>query len=104
MYNFIILIKNNLMSRAKWKGPYLDKTLVSKIIQQKALKIKQKSNKIVLFNRSSTIVPALYDYELNVYNGKIFHKIKITEEMFGYKLGEFSPTKKQFSYKKKKKF
>ena len=28
-----------------------------------------------------------------VHNGKMFHKVFVTEEMVGHKLGEFSPTR-----------
>jgi len=38
-----------------------------------------------------------------IYNGKTFITIKIIDEMIGHKLGEFISTRKQFSYKKKKK-
>jgi ribosomal protein S19 len=33
---------------------------------------------------------------------KNFQKIEITEDMVGFKLGEFSPTRRKFSFKKKK--
>jgi ribosomal protein S19 len=38
-----------------------------------------------------------------VYNGKSFSKIEITEDMVGFRLGEFSPTRRKFSFKKKNK-
>ena len=28
-----------------------------------------------------------------IHNGKIFHKVMVTEEMVGHKLGEFSPSR-----------
>lgn len=79
------------MSRAKWKGPYVDVNLV-----------KSKSNtNIYTKSRSSTIVPSFIGKTFYVYNGKNFLKIKITENMIGRKFGEFSPTRKRFSFKKK---
>ena len=79
------------MSRAKWKGPYVDGSLI---------KIKHDAN-IYTTSRDSTIVPGLIGKTFNVHNGKNFLKIKITENMIGKKLGEFSPTRKRFSFKKK---
>jgi hypothetical protein len=34
-----------------------------------------------------------------VYNGKHYLPVHITQEMVGHKLGEFSPTRKRFTYK-----
>jgi len=34
-----------------------------------------------------------------VHNGKEFTPVQITEEMVGHKLGEFSATRKRFSYR-----
>lgn len=48
-------------------------------------------------------MPKFVGITLQVYNGKTFTTIKIIEEMINYKLGEFINTRKQFSYKKKKK-
>ena len=54
-------------------------------------------------SRNSIILPNFAEFTFQVYNGKTFTVIKIIDEMVGYKLGEFVPTRKQFSYKKKKK-
>lgn len=86
------------MSRAKWKGPYIQKKLLEEI-----LKIKFSSqNELYTNSRKSKIIPQFVDLNFNVHNGKTFSKVKITNEMIGYKLGEFVPTRKRFSYKKKK--
>ena len=44
----------------------------------------------------STINPEFVGISFLIYNGKKFIPIKISEEMVGHKLGEFSPTR-QFS-------
>lgn len=80
------------MSRSKWKGPFVSNNLLSKTIKN----IKEITTK----SRNSTILPSFLGKSFKVYNGKIFHKILITEKMIGYKLGEFSPTRKKFFYKK----
>jgi len=82
------------MSRSKWKGPFVDKNLLKKVGYEKTKKI------FLTKSRTSTIIPSFVGKCFKIYNGKIFHKIIITEKMIGYKLGEFSPTRKPFSYKK----
>ena len=85
------------MSRSKWKGPYVDSQLLEE------LKHYTKSKNIFTKSRNSHVIPCFVNKVLNVYNGKIYQKLIITEEMVGYKLGEFVPTRKIFSFKKTKK-
>ena len=87
------------MSRAKWKGPYVQKSLLS----QFSIKNLNSKNEIVTYSRKSVIIPLFVGSVINIHNGKTFSKIKITENMIGHKLGEFSPTRKRFSFKRKKK-
>ena len=82
------------MSRSKWKGPFVSNNLLSKTIKNKNKK------EIITKSRNSTILPSFLGKSFKIHNGKIFHKILITEKMIGYKLGEFSPTRKKFFYKK----
>jgi len=81
------------MSRAVWKGPYVDPNLIKKVE-----KLKGQSNKapIKTWARNSTIIPEFVGCSFLIHNGKKFIPIKISEEMVGHKLGEFSPTR-QFS-------
>ena len=81
------------MSRSIWKGPFVDPSLISKVE-----KIKNQSNPtpIKTWSRKSTIIPEFVGISFLIYNGKKFIPIKISEEMVGHKLGEFSPTR-QFS-------
>jgi len=87
------------MNRVKWKGPYIKNNLLRKI---KNSKLRYKNN-VKTMSRNSIILPNFAEFTFQVYNGKTFTVIKIIDEMVGYKLGEFVPTRKQFSYKKKKK-
>uniref|UniRef100_L7JMU4 Mitochondrial 37S ribosomal protein S19 n=1 Tax=Pyricularia oryzae (strain P131) TaxID=1143193 RepID=L7JMU4_PYRO1 len=41
--------------------------------------------------RAATILPNFVGLKFQVYNGKVYHEVQITEEMVGHKLGEFSP-------------
>ena len=81
------------MSRSVWKGPFVDPSLLKKVE-----KLKDQSNRqpIKTWSRKSTIIPEFVGYSFLIYNGKKFIPIKISEEMVGHKLGEFSPTR-QFS-------
>jgi len=81
------------MSRSVWKGPFVDPSLIKKVE-----KLKNQSNPtpIKTWSRKSTIIPEFVGISFLIYNGKKFIPIKISEEMVGHKLGEFSPTR-QFS-------
>jgi len=81
------------MSRSIWKGPFVDPSLIKKVE-----KIKDQTNKtpIKTWSRKSTIIPEFVGHSFLIHNGKKFIPIKISEEMVGHKLGEFSPTR-QFS-------
>ena len=78
------------MSRASWRGFFLDT-----IFLKKEKKIKK------VWSRRSTIPSFLIGKTLQIYNGKVFKKVKITREKVGYKFGEFSTTR--IFVKKKKK-
>ncbi|EEY19338.1 mitochondrial 37S ribosomal protein RSM19 [Verticillium alfalfae VaMs.102] len=41
--------------------------------------------------RSATILPNFVGLKFQIYNGKVYHDVTITEDMVGHKLGEFSP-------------
>ena len=84
------------MSRSKWKGPYIDKNSLNKIHHSKKNYMKP------TVSRNTTILPAFIDKTFKVYNGKKFNELLVTEEMIGHKFGEFSVTRKRFSFKKKK--
>ena len=78
------------MKRSKWKGPFI-----------------QKQN----FNsKTATKLPRNFEITLNmintvcqVYSGKKWVNLVLTEDMIGHKLGEFVSTRVKFVFKKKKK-
>ena len=78
------------MSRSVWKGPFVDPSLIKKVEKQK-----NQTNKtpIKTWSRKSTIIPEFVGVSFLIYNGKKFIPIKISEDMVGHKLGEFSPTR-----------
>ena len=81
------------MSRSVWKGPFVDPSLIKKV---EKLKNQANPTPIKTWSRKSTIIPEFVGISFLIYNGKKFIPIKISEEMVGHKLGEFSPTR-QFS-------
>ena len=81
------------MSRSVWKGPFVDPSLIKKV---EKMKTQTNITPIKTWSRKSTIIPEFVGISFLIYNGKKFIPIKISEEMVGHKLGEFSPTR-QFS-------
>ena len=81
------------MSRSVWKGPFVDPSLIKKVE-----KLSGQTQKVPIktWSRKSTIIPEFVGVSFLIHNGKKFIPIKISEEMVGHKLGEFSPTR-QFS-------
>jgi small subunit ribosomal protein S19 len=67
---------------------------------KKALKKHEKGKKVRTHFRDLIIVPKLVGVTLQVYNGKEFVSFKVTEEMLGHKLGEFSPTRAKAKHTK----
>lgn len=78
------------MSRSLKKGPYVDEKLYRKL--QKARE-QGSSMPVKTWSRRCTIVPEFVGLWVEVHNGRAFHKVYITEDMVGHKMGEFSPTR-----------
>ena len=78
------------MSRAIWKGPFVEESLIKKVEKQQ-----NQSNKkpIKTWSRKSTIIPDFVGISFLIYNGKKFIPITVSEDMVGHKLGEFAPTR-----------
>ena len=55
---------------------------------------KSGSNDVIkTWSRSSMIIPDMVGYTIAVYNGKQHIPVYISQQLIGYKLGEFSPTR-----------
>ena len=74
------------MSRSSKKGPYLDQNILDKIA-------KGGNQVIKTYARRSSIAPEFVGRNFDVYNGKKFINVYVTEDMVGHKLGEFAPTR-----------
>lgn len=79
------------MARSVWKGPFVDLHLLKKA--EAAQEAGAAKNPIKTWSRRSTILPQFVGLTFNVYNGKKFIPVYVTEEMVGHKLGEFAPTR-----------
>lgn len=79
------------MSRSLKKGPYVDEKLVLKV-----QKYKDEGSKkpVKTWKRSCTIIPEFIDVKFLVHNGRSHVLVHIMEDMVGYKLGDFAPTRK----------
>lgn len=52
-----------------------------------------------IWSRRSMVLPIHINKEFYVHTGKIFHKIKVIQDMIGHKFGEFARTRKQMTHK-----
>ncbi|MFA4890364.1 MAG: 30S ribosomal protein S19 [Candidatus Paceibacterota bacterium] len=78
------------MARSVKKGPYIDPKLLKKLS-----KIKSGGEEIIkTWSRDSQISPEMVGYAFGVHNGRDFITVRISEEMVGHRLGEFSLTRK----------
>ncbi len=78
------------MPRSLKKGPFVDGHLEKKII---AAKDSGDRKLIKTWSRRSVILPDFIGVNIAVHNGNKFIPVFITEDMVGYKLGEFAPTR-----------
>jgi small subunit ribosomal protein S19 len=83
------------MGRSVKKGPFVAYHLLKKIQQMKA---SGKNDVIKTWSRSSMIIPDMVGYTIAVYNGKQHIPVFISQQLIGYKLGEFSPTRTFYSH------
>lgn len=78
------------MARSLKKGPYVDTKLMKKV---EAMISSGEKRVIRTWSRRSTITPDMVGFTIAVHNGRQFIPVFINENMVGYKLGEFSPTR-----------
>lgn len=77
------------MKRSKWKGPFTKKIDVNV--------------KLPLLSRNYEITSHVIGLTCNVHSGKKLLTLTLTDEMIGHKIGEFTPTRAKFEFKKNKK-
>jgi small subunit ribosomal protein S19 len=78
------------MPRSLKKGPFVAYHLLKKVdIMNSA----GKKDTIKTWSRSSTILPSMVGHTIAVYNGKQHVPVFISDQLVGYKLGEFVSTR-----------
>ena len=78
------------MPRSIKKGPYIEESLLKKL---KDVEISGRKEPIKTWSRVSTILPEFVGYTVAVHDGRKHVPIYITENMVGYKFGDFAPTR-----------
>lgn len=78
------------MSRSIWKVPFFHSSFL-RISFLKSTKI------LLTAARSSIISSGLRHFRVGIYNGKSFRIVRIRPEMFLFKFGEFSMTRRMSS-------
>jgi small subunit ribosomal protein S19 len=78
------------MTRSLKKGPFVAYHLLKKINKMNK---SGKKDTILTWSRSSTILPSMVGFTIAVYNGKQHVPIFISDQLVGYKLGEFVSTR-----------
>jgi small subunit ribosomal protein S19 len=78
------------MARSTWKGPFVDLYLLKKA---ETAQDSHSRAPIKTWSRRSTILPEFVGLTFNVYNGRKFIPVAVSEDMVGHKLGEFAPTR-----------
>lgn len=78
------------MPRSVKKGPFVDLHLMKKVSEA----VESNSRKPVkTWSRRSMILPEMIGLTIAVHNGRQHVPVFVTEDMVGYKLGEFAPTR-----------
>ena len=78
------------MTRSVKKGPYVEPSLEKKLQQMMRSGSKQP---LKTWSRRSTITPDFVGYTIAVYDGRKHIPVFVTENMVGYKFGEFAPSR-----------
>lgn len=78
------------MPRSVKKGPFVDQHLLNKV---EAVVGTNSRRPIKTWSRRSMIIPDMLGLTIAVHNGRQHVPVFITEDMIGYKLGEFAPTR-----------
>ncbi len=78
------------MARSIKKGPFIEPRLLKKILGRKP----DDTGVVKTWSRRSQISPEMIGFAFAVHNGRDFIEVRVTEEMVGHRLGEFSLTRK----------
>jgi len=94
------------MSRSSWKYPYTHKIilLVNQNDEQQYIEnISKDDKKLFFLQRSGIIMESCLNKTCFVWNGNRFIPVFVDKDKYGFKFGEFAPTRKKPIHKTKKK-
>jgi small subunit ribosomal protein S19 len=78
------------VSRSSKKGPFVEERLMNRIEEMNASGNKRM---VRTWSRTSTIFPEMVGHTIAVHDGRKHVPVFVSEQMVGYKLGEFAPTR-----------
>ena len=78
------------MARSLKKGPFVDDHLLKKV---EDLNESGQKRVIRTWSRRSTIIPEMVGHTIGVHDGRKHIPVFITENMVGYKFGDFAPSR-----------
>lgn len=78
------------MPRSIKKGPFIDSHLAAKVLHAVETSAKKP---VKTWSRRSMVMPDMIGITIAVHNGRQHVPVYVTENMVGYKLGEFAPTR-----------
>ena len=78
------------MPRSLKKGPFIDASLLKKVMQTQESGDKKP---IKTWSRRSFIIQQMFGMTIAVHNGRQHVPVFVSDEMVGHKLGEFAPTR-----------
>ena len=78
------------MPRSVKKGPFVDASLMKKVVRAVT---NNEKKPIKTWSRRSMILPDMVGLTIATHNGRLHVPVYITENMVGYKLGEFATTR-----------
>lgn len=87
------------MSRSQWKFDYFGNDFLE--AKKEIFKENLAPTEFILQNRSTHITKELLNLNIKLYNGMRYFSFTIENDMLGHCLGEFAPTKKKATRKKK---
>ena len=82
--------ENEQKEQKEQKAPYVAPELMKRI---EAMNANNKKEVIKTWSRASTIYPQMVGHTIAVHDGRKHVPVYISEEMIGYKLGEFAPSR-----------
>ncbi|MDP2653830.1 MAG: 30S ribosomal protein S19 [Candidatus Omnitrophota bacterium] len=78
------------MTRSVKKGPFVEEALMKRVQRMASSGQRQP---VKTWSRRSTVVPEFVGMTIAIYDGRKHVPVYITENMVGYKLGDFAPTR-----------